>query len=247
MRRVATRCPNCRVRLKGVTPEMIGNTTACPRCKQDFTVEAETMAGFWRYVTREAFPMTSVAVIILVASVGFALFGLSGIIPLEKISTLMMVNAVLGNIPFLALFILVPLEVRRTRARRDAAVARSRPPEVGEAQLDGGTANASSGISGASSHSQGPSKVCESKEFWMSKVFTCQGCAFSGKAVKKYPGSGGLEMLLYIDGIIPILLTLIEPLPVYKFWMLALVGGVAYTIWRQSNAVWICPKCSKPV
>jgi len=78
----------------------------------------------------------------------------------------------------------------------------------------------------------------------MSKEIKC-ACGFDGKAKKKFPGSGVLEILLWLFGLIPVILMLIEPLPIYFIWTPVLCAAVIYTIWRQAKAKFVCPKCGE--
>ncbi|HXK52976.1 hypothetical protein H6802_02905 [Candidatus Nomurabacteria bacterium] len=53
----------------------------------------------------------------------------------------------------------------------------------------------------------------------------CANCGFKGRPVKQTKGSFALELLL---------------------WIVFLIPGVAYTIWRMTTTQEVCPKCKTP-
>lgn len=58
-------------------------------------------------------------------------------------------------------------------------------------------------------------------------IFTirCPHCGYQGDAKPSQPGSCGLELLL---------------------WLLLIVPGVIYSVWRLTNPQLLCPQCSHP-
>lgn len=121
MKRIHIRCPKCRVRLRGATVEAIGTISVCPRCKAEIPVTPESTAGMMRFLAIEAFPKSSLCLAWLLLSFAIVLLGIFDVILLDDFPLLFGANAILGNIPFLALFWTIPSERKRLRAVRLAA------------------------------------------------------------------------------------------------------------------------------
>ena len=79
----------------------------------------------------------------------------------------------------------------------------------------------------------------------MKEEVKCSRC--SKKATTKLRGNGGLEAILWLIAVIPGLLCLIEPLPVYFVWMGFIVPAIGYTVWRWTTRYTWCTSCNGPV
>lgn len=59
----------------------------------------------------------------------------------------------------------------------------------------------------------------------MAKEQVCPNCGYRGRPKKMVKGSIVIELIL---------------------WLLILIPGIIYSIWRHTTKYWVCPKCGAP-
>lgn len=81
----------------------------------------------------------------------------------------------------------------------------------------------------------------------MKQKTMCSHCNQETETQTSFRGSSGLEALLWLVSLIPVLLVFIEPLPIYFLWIGFIVSAVGYSLWRRSTKHAVCVACKKPV